>query len=330
MIQRSSQVSQREAKYQRSLTAYGRLFVVSAVVFVALRLICVSRREHSHDERGRVALLLAGQLRTLSEPEVLGNLRIAILEALRPDVFLSVSRSHTYSWQIDHYEGLEDLAPTNASQLRKILRVLNPVKVSVSKDEVIGLDRITRRVPMAYTFLRFKQLLDMMLHHEASSGFHYEWVIRVRPDLVYACSFKSLLYQAALGKKVYMQWDYIAIMSREAAPLALNLVFEADQFMPCFVFQAELCLQAILWKYRIPYFDANFATIWIPVTYKLKVTHVSCNSNVILTKKKDLQNCVFGKHPMNFTYESQSYVEPILRENASFWAHTQLRKSLQW
>ncbi len=244
--------------------------------------------DHSRDERSsapRIALLLAGQLRTLSEQEVLGNLRITILEALRPDVFLSVSLTHTYSWQADYFEALENVAPTNASQLREILHALNPVNISISNDEISRFNGRMRRVPMSDTFLRFRQLLNMVLYHERISGFRYQWVIRTRPDLVYGCSLKSLLHESSLGKKVYVQWDFLAIMSHQAAPLALNLFFEADQFMPCFAFQAELCLSAVLWKHGIPYFDAGVAKIWRPSGCKHKNTQVLCNADVHLLEK---------------------------------------------
>ena len=74
----------------------------------------------------RIALLLAGQLRTLSA--VLMNLRIKILEPLRPDVFKSVSLATLFRGKCGYFHTSLAAACTQMPEkLHEILYLLNPV-----------------------------------------------------------------------------------------------------------------------------------------------------------------------------------------------------------
>lgn len=284
-------------------------------------------RDFSTVNQNRIALLLAGELRTLSDLEVRQSLLRSIVGPLNPETFLHVSDSHGYTWQRSKYVGIDNFTATNASELFDITTALRPVNMSVFRNVT---DDGERQVPMRHLLIRWKLLLDMMIAREDTAGRMYDWVIRARPDLVYECSFARFRYEDSSITRVFHQWDFFAVAPRHVAPIVLNLLFEADQFQPCFVYQPELCLAAVLWKHRIPLYNMRASSIFRPKECQLHATNVSCNSGITIPTESDLQECVWNMKPVNFTKASASWVLPIFHRNLSLWASQQLERSRAW
>ena len=201
----------------------------------------------------RIAIALAGQIRTLSEQDVLDNLREVVVEPLRATVFLHVSAESTYTWQANNWVNYVGKRAENVQAIREALR---PVYMNVTDD--VDISEVRFELPQARLMKRWFILMTEILKHERDVGLEFDWVIRTRPDLAYNCRLLEFLPFAHnevnhASQAAYLFWDFIAIIPRPVLEIALGMVLEAQGFVPCLI-RTELCLHAVLEKHSIPYY----------------------------------------------------------------------------
>ena len=202
-----------------------------------------------------IALCYTGQLRTLAYSWMLENVAAALLRPLQPAVFLRVSRqTNTVSMHArrrcaaaaggSNAESLRERERacaepgyTSQRELDAVLRALNPVGVALQDDtEVLrsfGLQKSA--APRAgcggsscgTLLLRMAGCASDVLALEAEPGrARFRWVIRSRPDLLWACRLPDASQWPVLwpmGRSSMMFRDFLAAYTRDVAMDGLRL-----------------------------------------------------------------------------------------------------------
>ncbi len=202
----------------------------------------------------RVAICMAGEVRTLVEDDVLAHLNVALLQRYREtasvDVFAVLS---TGTRQV-----LRDFSSTlNLTRIKERLSLpldlLRPLRLELLNDTEIA-DRpdfdqafcaATNTQCMLYW--RWSRCEAMISEEERRRGSKYAFVIRVRPDLEYYRLLPSVA-ELAMRKasEVFVEWDIIMIMRREAATISLQIYPNAAGYHPCMDGPHELCVLSAL------------------------------------------------------------------------------------
>jgi len=221
------------------------------MMFTLHHLCAVSnRRSDSH-----VALAMAGELRTLTQHQVLHNLKMNVLMPLSPDTFLHVSLISSRFWfgqapvQYDsfwHFDNstTAEVQPIEVSSLEmtKIMEVLKPVFIAVKQ-----LDQM--HVPFFY---RWNSLLIAIESEEHRRGSSYDWIFRTRPDTFYFCQFS---HQMLAGSSSIIASDQFGLFPREAATVALSI---SGRFTPQCKQFIDTCVPEHLSFHGIKYKDVGF------------------------------------------------------------------------
>ena len=218
-----------------------------------------------------LAVLLAGQVRTLSEPAVLDNLRRDIVQHMGAIVFAHVSIEHTYSWHL-HLANMSTRWKATDSgthpRVDAIKRALMPVYMRVESDlDIVGHPKwagsLHGQPGEADTlFFRWLLLRDALVSEEAVRGTRFAFVLRLRPDLVMRCrlSRDPTLWMGRFH--AVQDADLAMLMRREAAQLALGIYTRAEKLPACLL-KVELCVPALLAAsgFAVAEVNGNFTAI---------------------------------------------------------------------
>lgn len=190
----------------------------------------------------RVALCLAGELRTLPYSWLLENWREAVLRPLQPAVFMHVSaecpgqhccvRGHC-------------LPTTSEEELQRVLHTFDPVSLMLANDSAVlhaathpwthQERRLTRRPAL---LMRWQGCLADITRLETGhrSGLPFEWVVRARPDVHFECLLPDLhrwplLNASSAAQLAFLQEDYLFIASGGLGAPLLNVARRRHEHM---------------------------------------------------------------------------------------------------
>lgn len=149
----------------------------------------------------RVACAVVGETRTL--PLTVGSLLRNVVRPLHADVFLQISAESTLK-AAANFSLPSALSAQQMDQLRLALR---PVRYSVRH--------------VATLAQRWKVAFEAIEAYEGAAGWRYDWVVRVRPDVVHGCAM-SLEFLHMLAHRVWMYWDFAAVLPRRVAASAFK------------------------------------------------------------------------------------------------------------
>ena len=186
--------------------------------------------------RHNVAVAMAGELRTLAH--AWSNLQAALLVPLRADLFMDVS-------SVDE----------------TLLRVLRPVHAHVAAGE-------PENTSTYYgLFTRWARLHGAIEAHERRVHSRYEWIVRVRPDLLYTCRISLGLLAQSRGRSL-LKWDLVAVLPRDAAAAALTVGSRRSNCR-CEGL-ADLCIPSVLYAHKKPFALARGRVVFVggPTTDK--------------------------------------------------------------
>mmetsp|Transcript_38062 Transcript_38062/g.89112 ORF Transcript_38062/g.89112 Transcript_38062/m.89112 type:complete len:208 (-) Transcript_38062:660-1283(-) len=176
----------------------------------------------------RVALCLAGQLRSLLDPGAVDRWEQTVLQPLEwPSLFIRVS-----------VEGPESKR-LSAANLAALWQRLRPIKYRVSSDEhELAAVNLSRQAAMRIGLtgkllyqgfqgtlaLRWAACLHDIEAFEAScGGRRFEWVVRMRPDLAFGCWLPPLRDWPSPTLAVLTNVDYLVVAPRALAAAVLQL-----------------------------------------------------------------------------------------------------------
>jgi len=181
------------------------------------------------------ALCLAGQLRTLSYTWMQKHWKENVFDPLKPATFMHVSGQF-----------YETRGKTSEQELDSILDLVQPVSLKLQDDDEVTkhpggttptmrLNRFERSRMECFTCaplaLRWKGCYEDIEQFESERGNSFEWVIRSRPDLAFACSFPPAPWPSGhdVAPAALMQVDYIAIFPRRIAQAVLHDLYNKTQ-----------------------------------------------------------------------------------------------------
>ena len=219
------------------------------------------RAEASARHQSSCAILLAGQMRSLAEPDTLRALRRHVLDATNSSVFahLNIEDNSSPSWaahMIDH-SNRSDLG-VHASRVHAVRRSLNPIYMRIEPDWfVVQHPRWVgslRGQPGEQDILFFRWLIlrEAMEAEETARGRKFKLVLRLRPDTVPLCELPRDL--ASWGADALISDDIAVLMRREVASVALDIYSHAEALPACRL-KFELCVPALLESEGFSVFD---------------------------------------------------------------------------
>jgi hypothetical protein len=137
-----------------------------------------------------IALILTGHLRCWRD--VFPNTKEVILDKYNPDVFIHTWEDQAW-WDPHSKEGF--VANTPKIELDEVRKAYNPVSLVAEDFEQYraGFDQAAERYTNHYhvkrnilsMFYKVGRGVDLMNAHTARTGKHYDYVIRMRPDMVF-------------------------------------------------------------------------------------------------------------------------------------------------
>ena len=197
-----------------------------------------------------VAVLLAGQVRSLIEPKVSHDIR-SVLRHMRPMVFAHLSLEHSYA----PWHSLQPDTSGNASNVQyissMIRRTFRPAYLRIMPDSQVVKDpRWVGRAQgqageQSVLFFRWILLLEAMSSVETERGSRFGFVLRQRPDSVLLCEPAASPARWMDGFHAVQDGDQVVLMTRDAASVALSAYLHASQSAPCRL-KVELCVAALL------------------------------------------------------------------------------------
>lgn len=203
----------------------------------------------SRDRLAAVAVAVTGEARSLAD--IYGSLLANVIHPLRADVFMHIGLEwHTVAWARPQVAGgLRATRQVSRASIATALEAINPVNLTIAEG-----------LPL---FARWRLVMASIMAREATLSVrgprsHYLWIIRVRPDLMFQCSI-TFDFLRAVGQSALVQWDYIAILSRPVAEVAMTRV---DTFV-CHL-RVELCVpSALVTLLNASFFTMSDALVWI-------------------------------------------------------------------
>lgn len=213
----------------------------------------------------RVACVVAGETRTIAATA--SSLRQNVVGPLDADVFLHVSDIFSVSWWV--HPATAEKPPhniTTAQQVRVVLATLSPVSYTVRQNLKL--------------FERWRLAYQTVEAYEAAHGWEYAWIVRVRPDLIYACAM-SRSFLNSLRHRPFMQHDVIAVLPRSLARTAME---RAGETFECKV-RPELCVHSALVRLANASLWISSNTSQIPKIYRYALCPPSVVGNRIGTSR---------------------------------------------
>jgi hypothetical protein len=205
-----------------------------------------------------VALLLAGQIRTLEEPQMLRETRLRVVNNLeRTAVFAHLSPEHSYTaW---HNWGHLEAVYTKSQQesvVAEIRRALHPRYLEILTDDEVKRHREWSGPlggdvgAQSVLFFRWYLLYTAMEAAEVEAQSCFKIVIRMRPDLLLGCTLEHAhLAQMFDAFDALMNKDLLLVMTRKASSVALRAYQGANTSWECNL-KVELCVDALLLRHN--------------------------------------------------------------------------------
>lgn len=195
-----------------------------------------------------VALLLAGQSRTLSESQVRRDLITSVVRPTRAVLFAHLSAEHEY----DVWHNFSTSSEASADSLVDIIRAeFHPVAfLRVENDREVqrhpSWSGVLQR-PQRFSVLFFRWLLlhKALANEETRRGSRFEIILRMRPDLIVSCSLPLDVGAWMRGYSALQHGDVMLIAQRDAAEVALHTYVHANASALC-ALKAELCVPGLL------------------------------------------------------------------------------------
>ena len=201
---------------------------------------------HEAPNRPYAAVCLAGQLRTLSYERVQANLQAVVLRPLQAALFMHVSpevgqavskcyHSHKGLDRRTAFDNCSAALSTSRTELDSILRRLHPASLSLLDDSEL---LRTHHLPQASAaaagvppatgvplMLRLQDCLADVDRFETETRRELAWVVRMRPDLMWACQLPppstwQALKAASPHTVAVVYRDWMGAFSRGAAARA--------------------------------------------------------------------------------------------------------------
>jgi hypothetical protein len=230
----------------------------------------------------RVAVAMAGELRTLAS--AVSNMQAAILRPLGADLFMDVARAREHAGRRDvgHYfhrlEQVDAIQFADEAAWSMLLRVLRPVHVHVWNGDA------GNKSTFHGLLTRWTRLHGVIVGHERLFGRRYDWIIRVRPDLLYTCKLTPR-FLAHFQGRVLMKWDLLVAFPREAADVALTIgSLEAChkrnpiRYGPALSF--DLCVPSVLYEHK---YNVSETVIRGPKIISREVLTETCTTSLNCT-----------------------------------------------
>ena len=205
-----------------------------------------------------VAVLLAGQARTLREPQVRQELLKNVVRPTSAALFAHISPQHDYApWH--NYSFVADDGDPEDDLATALRREFDPLPyLRVEPDEQVirrrqqsngGSNRWYGAIPWlerpSVLFFRWVLLLEALEVDERRRANRYGVVLRLRPDLVLTCQLPADPLTMLGGYDVVQHGDLALFMRREAASIALSMYQQAHESQPC-ALKVELCVPGLL------------------------------------------------------------------------------------
>lgn len=222
----------------------------------------VQASQHPHDSR--LALLLAGQIRTFEEQPVRRALIRSVIKPYGAAVFAHLSPEHSIAKWHDSTRSddrpRQTATPLALARLIRdefapgFLRIQTDSELIAKQPQWVGHLRGDSRQYSAL-MLRWLVLLHAIKGEEvAGGGRRFLLVLRIRPDVVLRCTFPpSWVLQLAEGRassllaphSALVSRDFLVLMDRRAADTALAAYVFANTSRDCQL-KAELCVPSLL------------------------------------------------------------------------------------
>ena len=176
-----------------------------------------------------IALVVAGQIRMLSEPMLLENWSEAVLKPLKPVVFMSLNSD----WKTGNPSGkFGGGVSSDDVVVERIQSVFEPVYCGVTKGDVhVGKGPHARG---AYDWFRaWADAYGGLREFERQRRKSFEVVIQARPDLYFSMGFTPDFFENLRGASYgLVVWDVFAAMSRDVADTRLAMLESKDFLAP--------------------------------------------------------------------------------------------------
>ncbi|KAL1507298.1 hypothetical protein AB1Y20_008144 [Prymnesium parvum] len=215
------------------------------------------RRLAQHQPSHGMAVLIAGQIRALAEPRLLDAVhRTVVLSAA--SLFVHLSPEHNYSWHF-HAFPLDPSAiprPTAPHEVQAVLHRLLPLWWRVVTDDGLRADPQWRgplpKDAARLSALAFRWLLlhDALVRAEAGRAAGFTYVLRLRPDVLLPCALPKAPRGMLGGFDAVADKDYLLLMRRGAAAVALT-TYQRAAANPTCAFKAELCVPALMLQHGL-------------------------------------------------------------------------------
>jgi hypothetical protein len=209
--------------------------------------------------KATIALCVAGELRTFFEPGVQTRLRAAVLEPFAPEVYFQVSlQDHSPGSQLVVHKATHEMAIEE-------LHTYKPIALNVKSDAELEAHPLWRGqlIHQSHLAFRWSLCMDDMETREEQLGLRYDWVVRLRPDMLWFCS----LPQRPPPIGVVFIWDMVAIMDRAHANFVMRQYPLGFGFVPCFYGYPEHCTWSLALLTRSSDSEVRFVTPWAQVVY---------------------------------------------------------------
>lgn len=175
-----------------------------------------------------IALIVAGQIRTLSDPRLVSNWEANVLLPLhRPKTFMSLNRIWSAaSWVIGEERENHTGARADDEAIDRIKTAFRPEYFAVT-DGLVHTSRVGSRGGPLDWFRSWSDAYSGMETYEIVYGKRFDVVIHARPDLVFmqrlVLSYFWPLVNLSHPFALY-RWDYIVVMSRDLAKSRLDMI----------------------------------------------------------------------------------------------------------
>ena len=178
------------------------------------------RKEPSHS---RFAVCIAGQIRSLKRRFVLDNFKVALSYRVHPDIFMQISSEERDRFY--HSAG--------AADVHYIMHKLKPVHVRLASDTDLELEMMEndRERKRGYIGTRWRSCLARMQEAEEKRGEKYEWIFRLRPDMLWPCILprNSKWPNVNDRKLVYFASNEAAVATRTALEPLLDMNMKREE-----------------------------------------------------------------------------------------------------
>ena len=204
----------------------------------------------------KVALCVAGEIRTFFQEDVQSNFKSALLDPLHPDLFFQVSVEDSSRLKPSPFKTVA------VETARQRMLSLKPTQVNIATDLQLETHTLWLGdfIPFAHLSFRWSLCLNDIEDEEKRGGFQYQWIIRTRPDLIWTCSLPQQFTWASVANIIFI-WDMVVVMDRAHAQIVLRQYPNSFGTLPCVLGYSEHCQ----WSTALRSSNRNSSQVrWMP------------------------------------------------------------------